>query len=66
MQLSVGVTADFRVAVGGIVQSVMEEAKQERAELMIVAREAVAEPFGRLRTHAFGIIQRARCPVLSE
>jgi hypothetical protein len=32
---------------------------------MIIGRGSVHEPFGRLRTHAFGIIQRSPCPVLS-
>jgi nucleotide-binding universal stress UspA family protein len=59
------VDAPLRVAVGGIVQTVTEEAQQEQADLVIVGRGAVAEPFGRLRTHAFGIIQRSPCPVLS-
>ena len=60
-----GVDVPLRVAVGGIVQTVTEEARQEQADLVIVGRGSVAEPFGRLRTHAFGIIQRSPCPVLS-
>jgi hypothetical protein len=44
---------------------VTEEARQEQADLVVVGRGSVAEPFGRLRTHAFGIIQRSPCPVLS-
>jgi len=59
------VDPSVRVALGGIVETVTEEAKQERADLVIIGRGSVPEPFGRLRTHAFGIIQRAPCPVLS-
>lgn len=62
---SAGIDAPFRIAVGGIVQTATEEAKQEQADLVIIGRGAVPEPFGRLRTHAFGIIQRSPCPVLS-
>jgi nucleotide-binding universal stress UspA family protein len=65
MLRSSGVGAPLRVAVGGIVPTVTEEAKQEQADLVIIGRGAVSEPFGRLRTHAFGIIQRSPCPVLS-
>jgi len=59
------VDAPLRVAVGGIVQTVVEEARQEGADLVIIGRGAVTEPFGRLRTHAYGIIHRSPCPVIS-
>ena len=62
---SAGVNAEFRIAVGGIVHTATEEARQEQADLMIIGRGTVPEPFGRLRTHAYGIIQRSPCPVLS-
>lgn len=65
MLKSTGVAAPLRVAVGGIVQTVTEDARQGRADLVIVGRGSVTEPFGRLRTHAFGIVQRSPCPVLS-
>ncbi|HZT75493.1 MAG TPA: universal stress protein [Vicinamibacterales bacterium] len=60
-----GVTAPLRVALGGVVEAVVEEARQEGADLVILGRGSVAEPFGRLRTHAFGIIHRSPCPVIS-
>jgi hypothetical protein len=60
-----GIDAPLRVAVGGIVQTVSEEARQEQADLMIIGRGSVAEPFGRLRTHTFSLIQRSPCPVVS-
>ena len=44
---------------------VTEEARQDGADLIVIGRGAVAEPFGRLRTHAFGIVQPSPCPVLS-
>jgi hypothetical protein len=60
-----GVDAPLRIAVGAIAPTVTEEARQEQADLVLVGRGSVTEPFGRLRTHAFGIIQRSPCPVLS-
>lgn len=60
-----GVDAPVDTAVGHIVPTVTAEALRERADLVIVGRGSVPEPFGRLRTHAFGIIQRSPCPVVS-
>lgn len=65
IQHDAGVNAPLRVAVGETVSTVTEEARQENAELVIIGRRTLSEPFGRLRTHAFGIIQRSPCPVLS-
>ncbi len=55
----------LRVAVGEIVATVTEEARQEGADLIVLGRGAIHETLGRLRTHAHGIIQRSPCPVLS-
>lgn len=64
-QRAAGLSIPVRVAVGEIVNSVVEEARQENADLLIIGRGSIAEPFGRLRTHAFGIVQQSPCPVLS-
>jgi nucleotide-binding universal stress UspA family protein len=60
-----GIAAPLRIAVGEVVNTVTEDARQESADLVIVGRGSIAEPFGRLRTHAFAIVQRSPCPVLS-
>ncbi len=60
-----GINAPLRVAVGAIVRTTTEEARQGEADLVVIGRGSVSEPFGRLRTHAFGIIQTSPCPVLS-
>ena len=65
IQREAGVDAPLRVAVGEIVPTIAEEARQENADLVIIGRRSLSEPFGRLRTHTFGIIQRSPCPVLS-
>jgi nucleotide-binding universal stress UspA family protein len=62
---SAGVDAPLRVAVGKIAPTVDEEARQEDANLVIIGRGSSQSTLGRLRTHAYGIIQQSPCPVLS-
>ena len=65
LQASAGVQAPLRVAVGDIVASVTEHAREEDADLILIGRGSLQSALGRLRTHAYGIIQRSPCPVLS-
>ena len=65
LQQSAGVDAPLVVAVGEVVDAVTEEARREAADLLIIGRGSLGAAFGRLRTHAFGIIERSPCPVLS-
>ncbi|MGB6946274.1 MAG: universal stress protein [Bryobacteraceae bacterium] len=60
-----GLDLPLRIAVGEIVTTIIEEARQEGADLIVLGRGAMHETLGRLRTHAHGIIQRSPCPVLS-
>jgi nucleotide-binding universal stress UspA family protein len=60
-----GVTAEFRVAVGKISETVTEEARQEGADLLVVGRGTAQSNFGRLRSHVYGVIQQSPCPVIS-
>jgi len=60
-----GVEAPLSVRVGEIVPTVSEEIRHEQADLLIIGRGAVQAAFGRLRTHAFGLIQRSPSPVIS-
>lgn len=60
-----GVTTPLRVAVGEVVVTVTEHARQENADLLVIGRGVLPETLGRLRTHEYGIIQRSPCPVLS-
>jgi nucleotide-binding universal stress UspA family protein len=62
---STGSDAPFRAVVGEIVPTVCQEAGREGADLLIIGRGSASEPFARLRTHVFGIIQHSPCPVLS-
>jgi nucleotide-binding universal stress UspA family protein len=62
---SAGLDLPLRIAVGEIVATITEEARQEGADLIVLGRGAIHETLGRLRTHAHAIIQRSPCPVLS-
>lgn len=65
MLKSGGLNLPLRIAVGEIVNTITEEARQEGSDLIVLGRGAMHETLGRLRTHAHGIIQRSPCPVLS-
>lgn len=65
LQAAAGVQARLRVAIGDIVATVTEHAREEGADLILIGRGSLQAPLGRLRTHAYGIIQRSPCPVLS-
>jgi nucleotide-binding universal stress UspA family protein len=54
-----------RVAVGPIADTITEEARQEGADLVIIGRGAAQSSMGRLRSHAYAIIQKSPCPVVS-
>jgi nucleotide-binding universal stress UspA family protein len=65
LKQSAGVDLPVRVAVGPIADTVTEEARQEGADLVVIGRGSLQASMGRLRTHAYGIIQKSPCPVLS-
>jgi nucleotide-binding universal stress UspA family protein len=65
MQRTAGVTAPLDVVVGEIVSTVAEKASRDEADLAIIGRGVLTSSLGRLRTHAYGIIQRSPCPVIS-
>jgi nucleotide-binding universal stress UspA family protein len=65
LQKSAGVSAPLCVAVGEVAGAVREEAERHDSDLIIIGRGNLHEALGRLRTHAYGIIRHAPCPVLS-
>ena len=65
LRAAAGVDVPLRVAVGPITETVTEESRQEAADLVIVGRGTLQATLGRLRTHAYGIVQTSPCPVLS-
>ena len=62
---SAGLNFPLRIAVGEIVATITEDARQEGSDAIVLGRGAIHETLGRLRTHAHGIIQRSPCPVIS-
>jgi nucleotide-binding universal stress UspA family protein len=65
LQNSVGVRAPLCVAVGEVAGAVREEAERHNSDLILIGRGLLHETMGRLRTHSYGIIRHAPCPVLS-
>lgn len=53
------------VGAGPAPDVVREEALQHGADLVLIGRGALQGTLGRLRTHSYGIIRNAPCPVLS-
>lgn len=57
--------ADVVLELGDIAESVCAVAQRLRADLLVVGRGSAAGDSGRFRTHAYGIIRRSPCPVVS-
>ena len=62
---TMGIVARIIVVGGDPAKTVSEIAQCENVNQLVIARGAVAETFGRLRTHAYSIIRSAPCPVVS-
>ncbi len=60
-----GLPREVRVAVGKISETVSEEARQERADLLVIGRGEAQSNFGRLRSHVYGLVRQSPCPVVS-
>jgi len=65
LQRSVGTRAPLIISTGDVAETVRDEARRHGADLIVIGRGILDESFGRLRTHAYGIIRQAPCPVLS-
>jgi nucleotide-binding universal stress UspA family protein len=53
------------VMAGEVGPCVAEYARCEKADLVITARGAINEPFGRFRAHTHDVVAQSPCPVLS-
>ena len=60
-----GIDVPVCVAAGGIPEAVRDEARRHAADLLVIGRGQSQETLGRLRTHSYGIIRQAPCPVIS-
>jgi len=65
LEREAGIDAPLCIAVGNIPGAVREEAQRHAADLVVIGRGLLHETFGRLRTHSYGIIRQAPCPVVS-
>jgi nucleotide-binding universal stress UspA family protein len=65
LERSVGMDAPVSIVTGEIAESVRDEGRRHAADLIVIGRGVLDETFGRLRTHAYGIIRQAGCPVIS-
>lgn len=65
LQREAGINMPLCVAVGNIPGAVRDEARRHAADLIVIGRGLLHETFGRLRTHSYGIIRQAPCPVVS-
>jgi nucleotide-binding universal stress UspA family protein len=60
-----GVTAEICIDGGDPAEIVHQVAAKFKADLVVIGRGSAAGGFGRLRTHAYAIIRRSPCPVIS-
>jgi len=65
LQKSAGVEASLEIAVGSVADAVAQAAEQQGVNLVLIGRGSLQATLGRLRTHAYGIIHKSPCPVLS-
>lgn len=65
LEKEAGIEAPVCVAAGGVADAVRDEARRHAGDLLIIGRGQSQETFGRLRTHSYGIIRQAPCPVIS-
>jgi len=65
LQRSVGIKAPLCVAAGHVAETARDEALRHGSDLIVIGRGVLDETLGRLRTHAYGIIRQAPCPVVS-
>ena len=64
-QEQAGTNVELCVMGGSVSTLVRDAALQYKADLVVVGRGRLHEPFGRLRTGAYAIIRDSPCPVLS-
>ncbi|MEO8099717.1 MAG: universal stress protein [Acidobacteriota bacterium] len=64
-QQAAGIGAALGVGTGDIAAVVREEALRHSSDLVVIGRGLLDGTFGRLRTHSYGIIRLAPCPVIS-
>ncbi|MDP8988869.1 MAG: universal stress protein [Acidobacteriota bacterium] len=59
------IAVPISVGSGTVPDVVRDEATKQAADLIVIGRGVLQGKLGRLRTHAYGIIRNAPCPVIS-
>ena len=65
LQDDAGLNVPICIVEGTVAEGVDREAARLGADLVIIGRGVLNDSFGRLRTHAYGIIRQSPCPVIS-
>jgi hypothetical protein len=65
LQTQAGTDFPISLTKSYIAQNTTQVALERRADLIVIGRGKSQAAFGSLRTHAYEIIRRASCPVLS-
>jgi len=65
LQMEAGTSGPACVGTGAVARVIEEEVRRHRADLLVIGRGCLQGTLGRLRTHAYGIIRQAPCPVIS-
>ncbi|MBM3813707.1 MAG: universal stress protein [Acidimicrobiia bacterium] len=60
-----GVNCEIWIGSGNPAEAIRAAATESKADLVVIARGALAAGIGRLRTHAYAIIRNSPCPVVS-
>jgi nucleotide-binding universal stress UspA family protein len=60
-----GIEAPLEIVGGPVQRAVLESARRYQPDLLVIGRGHAQGRFGRLRTHAHGLIRGSSCPVLS-
>ena len=64
-QKEAGTSAAACLGRGNVAAVVEQEARRHKADMVIIGRGCIQGKLGRLRTHAYGVIRQAPCPVIS-
>jgi nucleotide-binding universal stress UspA family protein len=65
LQSEAGTEFPLSVTEGNLSQDIAEAALSEHADLVVIGRGKSQQMFGTLRSHTYGVIRQAPCPVLS-
>jgi nucleotide-binding universal stress UspA family protein len=55
----------LKVVLGEIAETITEETRRQKADLILIGRGLLPSPLGRLRSNAYAIIRQSPCPVVS-